>query len=121
MDVHSGKVDNSVGQTNSMLRGKCNDDRSVGCSYGFHAGTLSYASGWGSKVMLVKIHPKDVVSVPKDCECQKMRCCEYSVISEYTKEGPLGSVYTDDEDPDEDWYECPDCGWSDCDGDCEDW
>jgi len=82
-DIYSKKIDNSVGQVVSMSRGSVDDDRNRGCSYGFHAGTLEYARNYGGcscKMMVVKINPKDVVSVPTDCSCQKLRTCSYEVL-----------------------------------------
>ena len=28
----------------------------------------------------MSVNPRDVVSVPKDCEFQKLRCCRYVVL-----------------------------------------
>ena len=40
--------------------------------------------------MIVKIDPSDVVSVPHDCDCQKLRTCKYEVVSLHeTIETPL--------------------------------
>jgi len=39
--------------------------------------------------MVVEINPADVVSVPYDCECQKLRTSEYKVVGHYeTIEAP---------------------------------
>jgi acyl carrier protein len=64
----------------------------VGCSHGLHAGSLAYARGWAERVILVEIDPADVVSVPGDENCQKLRCCKYTVVGEYN--GPLPDTYT---------------------------
>ena len=48
-----------------------------------HVGTFDYASSWAGnsgKVVLVKFDPSDIVSVPTDCEHQKMRVSGYTVI-----------------------------------------
>jgi hypothetical protein len=49
-------------------RNKVDDDKEVGCSYGFHAGTVEYAKdflgGSGRHLMIVEINPADVVSIP---------------------------------------------------------
>jgi hypothetical protein len=71
-----------------MTRAKVDDNRSVGCSQGLHAGALNYVAGYGSldagdKIVIVKINPKDVVSVPNDCNCEKLRTCRYEVVAEY--------------------------------------
>ena len=78
-----------------MQRRKVNDDCGVGCSDGLHCGALEYVESYraeyaGDRVVIVKVNPKDVVSVPTDCECQKVRTCEYQVIADY--EGPLKSL-----------------------------
>lgn len=84
---------NGIGETPSMPRNQVNDDPSVGCSYGYHVGSLEYAvsfGGEGSRLLICSINPANVVSVPYDCQFQKLRCSEYTVVSEYT--GPLPSI-----------------------------
>jgi hypothetical protein len=111
-DKHSGRVSNAPGARPKMKRGKVDDNRDNGCSKGYHAGTLDYVNSFGysgDKCVIVKINPKDVVSVPTDCNCQKLRTCEYEVLREY--EGDLEfSVYDEDgeslvDDYEEDYYE----------------
>lgn len=128
-DVHTGKFDNNVGNVLEMPRNKVDDNKEVGCSYGFHAGTLEYARGFrpfDGKLVVVEINPADVVSIPTDCECQKLRTCKYKVVSEY--EVPLEDLtyesrYTtdDDDDVDREWdddddddgdFACSGCGWN---------
>jgi hypothetical protein len=112
-DKHTGKFFNGVGEVLSMPRNKVDDDKNVGCSYGFHAGTLKYASEFAcgnDKMVLVEIDPADVVSIPTDCEFQKLRTARYKVVAEY--ERPLTDhVYEsrfsteNDNDVDEEWDE----------------
>lgn len=102
-DKHTGKVFNIVGSIVKMLRPLVDDDRSHGCSSGFHAGTLSYVEGFGSffdgedsdKAIIVKINPSNVVSVPIECSCQKLRTCEYLVLMDYAGELKR-NLYTDE-------------------------
>lgn len=110
-DCHTQKFDNSVGAKNSMPRNRVNDNRNVGCSTGFHVGSLSYATGFGPKTVVVKVNPKDAVSVPTDSNEQKLRVCEYEVVGEYTgpleepvykTKGVIPSDYEDDDYDDED-------------------
>jgi len=114
-DIHSGKFDNSVGQVLSMARNGVDDDANVGCSYGFHAGTQAYANDWANAnghLMVVEIDPADVVSVPFDCNCQKLRTCKYVVVDELKDRGIIQDVYVDTQ-PDDDSYEfeyCDECG-----------
>ena len=98
-DKWSGKFDNSVGQVLEMTRNTVDDDANRGCSAGFHAGSYDYADDYcGSEghLMLVKIDPADVVSVPHDCECQKLRTCRYEVVSELEERKPLKDCYLDE-------------------------
>ena len=82
LDVYSQTVDNSPGQHHVMPRNQVDDDRNEPCSAGFHVGSFDYAKSWGKRVMLVRINPRDVVSIPKDVHFQKLRCTEYFVIKE---------------------------------------
>ena len=93
-----GQILNRIGDTIEVLRSSVDDDFRRGCSFGLHAGSLTYAKGWGSRVVLVQIDPADVVSIPEDCSCQKLRCCKYTVIGEYT--GPMPDTYTSEFTPD---------------------
>ena len=108
-DKYSGKITNKVGETVTMARYGVDDDRGNGCGSGLHAGTLAYVQSYGSfhdeddsdRVVIVKIDPEHVVSVPKDCDCQKLRCCEYVVLRDY--EGEMQhNLYTDEGDEWED-------------------
>jgi acyl carrier protein len=120
----SGQLLNGVGSVLEVERSSVDDNFKNHCSFGLHAGSLQYAIGWGHRVVLVEIDPADVVSVPDDCNCQKLRCCKYKVIGLYT--GPMPQAYTDEFssstdpiDPDgED--DCPHCGSNSCDGNCND-
>lgn len=84
-DMWTHKVDNHVGTHNKMPRNKVSDDPSVACHYGFHCGSLDYARGYasGNPIIIVRVDPADVVCIPFDCGCQKMRMCAYTVMSVY--------------------------------------
>lgn len=82
-DVHSGKFDNSPGQSHSMARDRVDPDRNRTCSNGFHFCSFDYLSQFGGqRVVLVKINPRDVVAVPADYNNTKARCSAYTVLSE---------------------------------------
>ena len=126
-DKYRGTFDNSVGQVVKMQRAKVDDDRARGCSDGLHAGALNYVAGYGSvesgdRIVIVKINPRDVVSVPSDCNCEKLRTCRYEVVGEYQGEliKPLySSEFSYDEhdlDEDDD-YNVDDSYWDQFDED----
>jgi len=109
-DWHTGKFSNKVGESLEMVRNNVCDDAEIGCSNGFHAGSLEYAEsfGYGGHLMVVEINPTDVVSVPKDCDCQKLRTCKYKVVDHFKTK--LKDSYCEDydiecdSDEDEDEY-----------------
>jgi len=95
-DKYSGTILNTVGKIVEMDRSQIDDNPSAYCSYGLHVGGLDYVKWYGNlsddRVMIVKVNPKDAVSVPSDHSFQKLRVCRYEVVDEYT--APLeGNVY----------------------------
>lgn len=72
---------NEPGDVNEMSRNQVCDDPEVGCSGGLHIGSFEYAKGWSSVVVVCKVNPRDVVSVARDSDFQKVRCCKYQVLS----------------------------------------
>jgi hypothetical protein len=86
-DWYSGQHDFSIGQIREMARNQVCDNADVGCSAGFHAGSEEYAKSFngGGNLVIVKINPADVVSVPTDCECQKLRAYRLEVVALYRK------------------------------------
>lgn len=104
----STHLDNSIGNIVEIARSVVNPDSYVGCSTGLHAGTYEYANSFAQgKLVLVKINPRDVVSVPTDCDAQKLRVCRYEVLEEVS--GYIeSSVYESDEDDeyyDDEYYD----------------
>ena len=115
-DFHTRKFSNKVGDVLEMRRNGVCDDANLGCSSGFHAGSYEYAKGYansGGNLMIVEINPADVVSVPYDCSCQKLRTSKYKVVGHYetVDAPPLDDGYNDDfhNDWDGDDYNA---GWS---------
>ncbi len=110
-DKHSGTILNTIGKEVTEKRNRVDDNPAHGCSRGLHAGSLNYVSGFasnygnegGDRVVIVEINPADVVSVPDDCNCQKLRTWRYLVVGEY--KGLLPEFFVEDYDayiPDED-------------------
>ena len=87
--IHDGKTDNSIGSKPSMPRNMVNDNKDQTCSTGLHFCSKSYLSEFGSydgsdRVVVVKINPRDVVSIPSDYNNAKGRACTYEIIGELT-------------------------------------
>ena len=98
-DIYSGTFDNSVGNVCSVPRHKVDNNRDNGCGHGLHVGAIDYAKTYGgididdldggsndddgNRLMICKVNPRDVVSVPTDSKFQKLRCCRYEVVAEF--------------------------------------
>jgi hypothetical protein len=82
-DVHSGTMDNSVGQIVEMERFNVDDNKDNTCSTGLHFCSKDYLTSFsGERTVIVKINPRDVVSIPSDYNATKGRACRYEVIGE---------------------------------------
>ena len=84
-DIHSGTFDNSVGQICQVDRNSVDDNPTNTCSSGLHFCAQSYLPHFGSSgdpVMILKINPADVVSIPTDYNDAKGRCCKYEVVGQ---------------------------------------
>ena len=94
-DIYSGKFDNSVGSVCQVSRSSVDSNRDNGCGHGLHVGAIDYAKSYGgidlddedndggNRLMICKVNPRDVVSVPSDHKFQKLRCCRYEVVAEF--------------------------------------
>lgn len=104
-DKYSGTIENRVGSVIEVDRALVDDNPNNHCSHGLHVGALSYAGpgGWynssGDRVIIVKVNPRDAVSVPGDHSYQKLRVCKYLVFCEY-KEPLYRSSYNTSGDED---------------------
>jgi hypothetical protein len=77
----NGQVPNNPGSTVEIARSEVQFDPGVGCSTGLHVGTYEYAQSYARGAMLkVKVNPRDVVSVPTDCNAEKLRTCRYVIL-----------------------------------------
>lgn len=77
-----------IGDVVTMKRKDVEANPSSPCSQGLHCGTWEYAKYFGeydSPVLLCEVNPEDVVSVPYDCDSQKIRCSKYKIIKQVTE------------------------------------
>lgn len=86
-DLWTGKFDNTPGQIVKMRRNAVNDNKDVTCSHGLHVAAMSYlphyGAGAGNTIVIVKVWPRNFVSIPTDYKNAKARVCEYEVLAEY--------------------------------------
>jgi len=94
-DIYSGKFDNSVGSICEVPRQSVDNNRNNGCGKGLHVGAIDYAKSYGginldegnddggNQLMICKVNPRDVVSVPNDSKFQKLRTCRYEVVAKF--------------------------------------
>lgn len=94
-DIYSGTFDNSVGSVCSVPRNQVDNNRNNGCGKGLHVGAIDYAKSYGgidvdagddnggNQLMICKVNPRDVVSVPTDSKFQKLRTCRYEVVAKF--------------------------------------
>jgi hypothetical protein len=78
---------NKVGETIEVARRCVDDNKDNHCSFGLHVGSYDYANSWAGengRLLLVEFDPADAVSVPTDCDFQKLRVSKYKVISDIT-------------------------------------
>ena len=99
-DLFTGTIDNNIGDAPEVPRESVDANRSQHCSNGLHVGAIDYVTsyggvdldnpspntddeGGGNKIMICKVNPRDVVSVPNDVRFQKLRCCRYEVVAKF--------------------------------------
>ena len=81
VDHHTGRVKQRLGSLVYMPESKVDQSRAL-CSTGLHIASRKYIKGFwygNSRLCLVKIKPKDVVSVPQG-EASKMRVSAYHIV-----------------------------------------
>lgn len=104
--VYKGNIPNNVGNIVKVDRSKVDDNPDNHCSRGLHLGMLSYVNSfaYGSdKKIIVEVDPADVVSVPNDCGCQKLRAARYVVITDFKGEFTTALANADNPYSDDDY------------------
>lgn len=116
-DLRTRTFDNSPGQVVRVRRNEVDENIHTACSHGLHVACFEYASKFyghsESKLIVVKVHPKDVVAVPIGEQDQKMRVCEYRVVGDIGEEMKEAVVVNETL---ESWNDDDDALWS-CDDD----
>jgi len=96
MDWHTGTVNNEIGVVIPRIeRNEVDDNWRLDCGSGYHVGAMEYVDNFHRNeghIMIVKVNPKDVVSVPEG-ECTKCRTTFYEVVGEMQEEELIRHVY----------------------------
>lgn len=92
----------------SMERNAVDDDKDRTCSEGLHFCSQHYLKHFGGdRIMILKLCPRDVVSIPSDYNDSKGRACRYEVVGELgadeNLEGTVNTDYDADGDFEADW------------------
>lgn len=86
-DMYTGRIDNTPGKVVEVPRNAVDEDSNRTCSAGLHVAAKSYLPHYGGGrgvIVQVKVHPRDVVSIPVDYDNAKMRTCRYEVLKDVT-------------------------------------
>ena len=71
----------------SMERNHVDDDQNRTCSAGLHFCSKDYLNSFGGeRIVIVKINPADVVSIPNDYNDSKGRTARYAIVDEIDKD-----------------------------------
>ena len=86
-DKFTRTFDYSIGALASEPRSIVDSDPSHTCARGLHFCSWNYATGFFNnpatdRMVVVKVNPKDVVSIPTDHLNEKGRCCKYKIYYE---------------------------------------
>lgn len=96
----NGYIPNEIGSVIEMPRSEVKDDPHSECNAGLHIGTYHFANDYArnGSLLIVKVNPRDVVSVPHASTGQKLRVCRYTVIDEDILEALQETVVGEDEE-----------------------
>jgi hypothetical protein len=71
----------------SMDRNAVDDDQNRTCAVGLHFCSREYLNHFhGERIVILKINPRDVVSIPNDYNDSKGRCSRYEIVDEIDKD-----------------------------------
>jgi hypothetical protein len=83
-DNWSRTFDNSPGRSHWIPRNQVSDDPAQNCAVGFHAGNMSYAKPYGTRLVIIRVDPAHVARVQNDGRGEKIGISAYSVVADAT-------------------------------------
>lgn len=100
------KINKDGVTTVKMSRNSVDDNQNRTCSSGLHFCSREYLGSFGGeRIMILKINPRDVVSIPVDYGYSKGRCSRYQVIGELgvREEDAFTETVQENANEDTDW------------------
>jgi hypothetical protein len=82
IETRSGLLDYHPGNVVSIDRAIVNENKNVHCSVGLHVSNRRYADSFSTRVVEVRVNPRDFVSVTADSGREKIRCCRLRVVGD---------------------------------------
>jgi hypothetical protein len=99
-DICTKSMDNSIGAKPEMPRDQVDANRNRTCSTGLHFCSEGYLGHYGhegnSQVVILKINPRDVVSIPTDYNNAKGRACTYEIVDAIDWDELITPLFTDE-------------------------
>lgn len=100
MDLYTNSMDNSVGTIVEMPREDCDFNRGRTCSRGLHFCSEGYLGSYGTRdsdqVVIVKVNPKDITSIPEEYGYEKGRACSYEIVEAIGWEDIIKPLFTNE-------------------------
>jgi hypothetical protein len=99
VDLYTGTMKQAIGDTVKMLRNKVVDDNLINCGPGLHTSNFNYTKYYGNAysgqdaVINVSVNPANIVSIPIDQNCAKLRVCEFTILEENTALTEIRQTY----------------------------
>lgn len=107
-DIYTGTMDNTPGKVVTMDRSRVDTNRQNTCSVGLHIASREYIENGrygsvdsGHRMVVVKVNPADVISIPNDYNNSKGRVCRYEVVEAVEWDKLLPSNYVPNPDADD--------------------
>lgn len=112
-DCHTSTIKQEFNKPVTMDRNLVDDDPDISCSHGLHVCSFAYLRTFdGERIITTEVNPRDVVCVPYDYVCAKMRVCKYiprneiplNVAENIWAQTPFPDTHYDDDETDKEEY-----------------
>lgn len=91
---NNGYAEIRLGDVVTIPRNEVDDNKGRDCSVGLHIGDWTFVTSFsGDRKAKVRVHPRDVVSIPTK-DARKMRCCRYELVEFVTAPDPSPILFS---------------------------